>query len=90
MEKQILKSKVESIISQKVGHKADVLVPIPVSKRFDIREYTEGKEKTAVTAFGKDDNQCGIYTKTNFIPLDELSYRELEKTLNVVSPDIPF
>ena len=33
---------------------------------------------------GKDSGELGIYTNTNFIPLCELSYRELEKTLNVI------
>ena len=91
MEKKILKNKVKTaIINRMVSDNPfasefkNALLPIPLKERFDIREYEEGKEKTAVTAYGKDDGEYGIFTKTNFIPLDELSYRELEKTLNVI------
>lgn len=86
MDKNALKTKVETSITERMIDRRfkNVIIPIPKSERFDIREYEEGTEKTAVMAYGKDDNEFGIYTKTNFIPIKDLSYRELEKVLNVI------
>lgn len=91
MDKQALKTKVENAIVNRMAVDnpfapsfKNVFLNIKKNEQFDIREYEDGKEKTPVIAYGKDSGEYGIYTNTNFIPLCELSYRELEKTLNVI------
>ena len=91
MDKNTLKNKVATAVvnNMKKGNPfapafKNAYIPIPNNERFEVREFVECNEKTAVVGYGKDDNEIGIYTQTHFIPLDELSYRELEKTLNVI------
>ena len=91
MDKQALKAKVENEMTTRMFYDnpfasefKNAYLHIKEEERFDIREYEEGNEKTKVVAYGKDSGELGIYTNTNFIPLCELSSRELEKTLNVI------
>ena len=86
MDKQTLKANVETAIRNRMVGTSfkNAFIHIPNGKRFPIREFVEGNEKTAVMAYGKDSGEFGIYTQTNFIPLSELSYRELENVLYAV------
>ena len=91
MDKQTLKGKVKAAMENRMAtdnpfspNFKNAYLHIPNSECFDIREYEDGNEKTKVVGYGKDSGEYGIYTHTNFIPLSELTYRELERTLNVI------
>lgn len=75
------------ILAQLGEGKTEGEIPLPEKNQFKIKEYEDSNEKTNVVSVGAEDKEFGIFTNTNFIPLKELTYRELEATLYAMYPN---
>ena len=74
------------ILSNLGEGKTEGEIPLPKQNQFKIREFEEGNATTDVVSIAREDGEYGICTNTNFIPLKELTYRELEATLYAMYP----
>lgn len=61
-------------------------IPLPKQNQFKIREFEVGNATTDVVSIAREDGEYGICTNAYFIPLKELTYRELEATLYAMYP----
>lgn len=87
MTKGCLINKISIGILSKLGEgKTEGEIPLPKQNQFKIREFEEGNATTDVVSIAREDGEYGICTNTNFIPLKELTYRELEATLYAMYP----
>lgn len=87
MTKGHLINKISIGILSKLGEgKTEGEIPLPKQNHFKIREFEEGDATTDVVSIAREDDEYGICTNTNFIPLKELTYRELEATLYAMYP----
>ena len=88
MTKGHLINKISISILSKLGEgKTEGEIPLPKQNQFKIREFEEGNATTDVVSIALDGGEYGICTNTNFIPLRELTYRELEATLYAIYPN---
>ena len=61
-------------------------VSLPKERQFQIKEFVDAPGTTAVIGCGLDEKEYGVFTHSNFIPLAEMTNRELEQVVKAIFP----